>query len=183
MVYIGPTQSCGGLRYASSAGNKHIYQNHQPCYFGKTVRLVTLASHSRYYRDRPVKRGSAWQGKAASPFPLHPNQTRVGTRGPARRPCLCDTAQGLFAPLRTSDEGLSRPSDHSPGLSRPGTHDRCFGTGFARGLDPLTHAGDCRSPRAMNRGAFGEPQDSGRPVNDWSLNDGQAARHQETSRH
>jgi hypothetical protein len=84
-----------------------------------TVHLGALASHSRYYRERPVKRGLAWQGKVASPFPLHPNQTRVwhpwtrpealplrhrsrAFRAPEnQRPGVCPwTLRGAIAPLR-----------------------------------------------------------------------------------
>jgi hypothetical protein len=76
-----------------------------------TVHLGTLASHSRYYRERPVKRGLAWQGKDASPFPLHPNQTRVWHPWTRPEALPLRHRSWAFAPLRTSDEGLSRPYD------------------------------------------------------------------------
>ena len=42
-----------------------------------TVHLGALASHSRYYRERPIGWGLAWQREAASPSRLHSLQTRV----------------------------------------------------------------------------------------------------------
>ena len=99
------------------------------------LHLQSTASHARLCRARPGKPGLACQkgGCFALPFWIS-LQTQgfapVGTCAglhvlrPVRRPCLCDTAQGLFAPLRTSDEGLSRHLDHS---SEPSSSDTMTG--------------------------------------------------------
>ena len=75
-------------------------------------------------RQRILHRAWRRKGRQLRPSRCIPTRPGFGTRGPARRLCLCDTAQGLFAPLRTSDEGLSRPYDHS---SEPSSSDTMTG--------------------------------------------------------
>jgi hypothetical protein len=110
------------------------------------VHLRTLASHSHACRVRAPRRGLAWQREAASPSRLHSLQTRVW------HPWTCPEALPLryrsraFAPLRTSDEELSRPFDHSPGLSCPGTH-----SSEPSGSDTLTGAFVPLRPRPVFR--------------------------------
>lgn len=83
----------------------------------------------------------AWQGWRFA-LPLHPSRPSVDTWEPSggsasrHRPRLRpgDPPMGLRAPWNPDqgasplepDEGLSCPCDHSPGLSRPGTHDQSF---------------------------------------------------------